>query len=51
MLNDIDFTWQPRYYDRVVRNQKEYLNIQDYIYDNPDKWERDGRSFENFYKP
>ncbi|MEB0277961.1 MULTISPECIES: transposase [unclassified Mucilaginibacter] len=51
MLNDIDFTWQPRYYDRVIRDQKEYLNIQEYIYDNPDKWEWDGKSFENLYKP
>lgn len=50
MLHDIDFTWQPRYYDRVIRDQKEYLNIQEYIYDNPDKWERDGKSLENFYR-
>ena len=51
MLNGIDFTWQPRYFDRVIRDQKEYINVQEYIYDNPDKWEQDGRSFENLYKP
>ncbi|MES2274532.1 MAG: transposase [Bacteroidota bacterium] len=47
MVNDVDFAWQPRYYDRVIRDQKEYLHIQAYIYDNPDKWEREGKNFEN----
>ena len=25
--NNIEFGWQPRYYDHVIRNEKEYLNI------------------------
>ncbi|QTE36516.1 transposase [Mucilaginibacter gossypii] len=25
--NSIDFAWQPRYYDRVIRNDREYNNI------------------------
>ena len=37
-LNKIDFEWQSGYYDRVVRNDKELLNIRQYIYDNPEKW-------------
>lgn len=37
-LNDIEFYWQPRYHDRVIRNQKEYLNIKGYIINNPAQW-------------
>jgi len=49
--NNIDFSWQPRYYDRVIRNEKEYLNIKGYIYDNPDQWYLNGDDFENLFKP
>jgi len=38
VVNDIEFSWQPRYYDRIIRNEKEYQNIREYIYDNPDSW-------------
>ncbi|GAB3782458.1 transposase [Spirosoma horti] len=37
-LNQIEFGWQPRYYDRVVRNQDELDRIRMYIEDNPAKW-------------
>jgi len=47
--NEIDFAWQPRYYDRVVRDDKEYNNIRQYIYDNPKNWLSDNNGFENFY--
>jgi putative transposase len=30
--------WQSRYYDRVIRNQKELDNIRKYIYYNPAQW-------------
>ena len=30
-----DFGWQPRYYDRVVRNKMSYERIAKYIRDNP----------------
>jgi len=30
--------WQPRFYDRIIRNEKEYLAIKQYIIDNPKKW-------------
>ncbi|MBB5397546.1 transposase [Mucilaginibacter sp. AK015] len=49
-INNIDFLWQPRYYDRVIRDQNEYLNIREYIYDNPNRWENHNRNFENLYK-
>lgn len=49
--NDIEFAWQPRYYDRVIRNDKEYLNIKNYIRDNPDQWYLNGDNFENLFNP
>jgi putative transposase len=36
--NLIDFMWQPKYYDRVIRDEKEHNNIRQYIYDNPEQW-------------
>jgi REP-associated tyrosine transposase len=47
--NEIEFTWQPRYYDRVIRDDKEYTNIREYIYDNPKNWLSDKGGFESFY--
>ncbi len=37
--------WQPRSYDRVIRNDVEYQKIYQYIDENPIKWELD-----KFYK-
>jgi putative transposase len=37
-LNNIEFYWQPKYYDRVIRNEKEYQQISEYIYNNPENW-------------
>lgn len=36
--NAIEFAWQAGYYDRVIRNEKEYQNIGPYIYNNPEQW-------------
>ena len=33
--------WQRNYYDRIIRNEKEFSIIQDYIIDNPSQWEYD----------
>ena len=33
--------WQRNYWDRIIRNEKEYDNIVGYIYDNPINWEND----------
>ncbi|MFI5138843.1 MAG: hypothetical protein ACHQIM_13550 [Sphingobacteriales bacterium] len=49
--NDIEFSWQARYHDRVIRNEKEYLNIKGYIYDNPDQWYLNGDDFLNLFNP
>ena len=39
--NEIPFAWQPRYHDRIVRNQNEMNRIAEYIEQNPAKWETD----------
>lgn len=39
------FCWQPRYHDRVIRNEDELHAIRTYIRENPLKWE-----FDTYYK-
>jgi putative transposase len=34
----LDFTWQRSFHDHIIRNEKSYLNISNYIDSNPDKW-------------
>jgi REP element-mobilizing transposase RayT len=38
----IDFQWQARYYDRIIRNDLECDQIREYIINNPAKARRDG---------
>jgi REP element-mobilizing transposase RayT len=38
-----DFGWQSRFYDRIIRNEKELFNIRCYIEQNPCRWELDGK--------
>jgi len=38
MPNGRDSIWQPRYYDRIIRNDDEYHRIVNYINNNPFKW-------------
>lgn len=33
------FSWQPRFFDRLIRNEKELFNIRNYIEQNPLKWD------------
>lgn len=33
--------WQPRFHDRIIRNEKEYFAIKQYIGDNPKNWLKD----------
>jgi REP element-mobilizing transposase RayT len=37
-LIDHDFSWQPRYYDHLIRSDPELDRIRKYIIDNPVKW-------------
>jgi len=33
--------WQRNYWEHIIRNEKEYQNIADYIIDNPNRWDSD----------
>jgi len=45
--NKINFIWQDRFYDHIIRNEKELNKIREYIIDNPLKWELDRNNLEN----
>jgi len=33
--------WQKSFYEHIIRNEKEYLNIKQYIINNPYNWKKD----------
>ncbi len=35
-----EFKWQSRFFDRIIRNEKEYYQIRNYIRYNPKRWEQ-----------
>jgi REP element-mobilizing transposase RayT len=37
-INNIEFNWQPRFYEHVIRTEKDYMNIREYILNNPAQW-------------
>ena len=39
--NKIDFAWQERFYDRIIRNNNELENVRSYIFNNPQNWNSD----------
>ena len=46
-INRIEFEWQPRYHDSIIRTENALRNIRQYIIDNPMKWEQDRNNIEN----
>ncbi len=38
---DIPFGWQARYWDHIIRDQRDYDKISQYIVNNPARWEED----------
>ena len=36
-----DFDWHERYYDHIIRDEKDYLRIKNYVLNNPKNWEKD----------
>lgn len=34
--------WQKLFYEHIIRNEKEYLKIKEYIINNPINWNDDG---------
>ncbi|MHB9040170.1 MAG: transposase [Melioribacteraceae bacterium] len=41
------FSWQSRFYERIIRNEKELMNIRKYIEQNPMKWDIEKNDYEN----
>jgi REP element-mobilizing transposase RayT len=39
--NQIEFAWQPRFYDHIIRDEKSLNNIRAYIENNPIGWNQD----------
>ncbi len=38
--------WQPRFHDRIIRNEQELQNIREYIINNPSNWDQDSNRIE-----
>ena len=39
--NSIEFDWQTRFHDHIIRSNDAYQRISDYIINNPRKWQQD----------
>jgi putative transposase len=39
--NNIEFAWQSRFYDHIIRDNDSYLRIREYIRNNPLRWDED----------
>jgi REP element-mobilizing transposase RayT len=39
--SEYNFSWQPRFYEHIIRNQSSLDNIREYIINNPIKWYED----------
>ena len=48
-MNNIDFVWQARFHDRVIRDENELNRIRQYIIDNPERWELDRNNKNGLY--
>ena len=44
-----NFAWQSRFYDNIIRNEKEYYRIKQYIKNNPLNWETDRNNSEDLW--
>lgn len=41
------FKWQRSFFDRIIRDEKELINIRKYIKYNPNKWDYNNETIEN----
>ncbi|MBW6480906.1 MAG: transposase [Bacteroidales bacterium] len=41
LAGGVDFLWQRSFFDRIIRNEKEYRRIIEYIHSNPANWNED----------
>jgi putative transposase len=44
-INKLDFQWQPRFHDHIIRTNTELIRIRKYIIENPQKWNSDPHNF------
>ncbi|MCI1187326.1 hypothetical protein MON38_07825 [Hymenobacter sp. DH14] len=47
---EIEFQWQARFHERIIRNQNELERIQNYIVTNPRRWESEYDNGEGLYR-
>ncbi|GAB3588773.1 transposase [Hymenobacter daeguensis] len=47
---EIEFQWQARFHERIIRNQNELERIQHYIITNPTRWESEHDNGEGLYR-
>jgi hypothetical protein len=45
-MHDINFAWQPRFHDRIIRDEKEFNHVQNYILTNVVNWEKNKDNLE-----
>lgn len=38
---DLNFKWQSKFHDRIIRDRREFKNVQNYIQNNPKNWKDD----------
>ncbi|MDO8741608.1 MAG: hypothetical protein Q7J11_00495, partial [Candidatus Roizmanbacteria bacterium] len=48
-IHKIDFTWQSRFYDHIIRNEKSFYYIRKYIKENPINWKDDRNNSEDLW--
>ncbi|WP_046246842.1 transposase [Hymenobacter terrenus] len=48
--HEIEFQWQARFHERIVRSQNELKRIQTYILTNPSRWEAENDNGEGLYR-
>ena len=48
-MNNMEFSWQPRFYDHIVRDDGSLNRIRKYILNNPSNWETDRNNLEDLY--
>ncbi len=41
MRSDMGGIWQKSYHDHIIRNEKDYFRIKEYIQNNPSSWQND----------
>lgn len=46
-LNNLNFAWQSRFYDHIIRDEEDLTRIRDYIKSNPLNWNNDEENKKN----